>query len=114
MVEPDNDPPTLNRIGTLDRIDIVSRQSFLYQCLKRKDEMKELFSGEFDSLPNSLQQLNNLINGAANEPNHSLATLRLIIKKAADEAPAADVLQLAKCIFECGVTIERAKDSRFN
>ena len=63
-------------------------------------------------LPNELQHLRNIIDSA--ESDTAVDVLRGVIKSAADKAPAADVIRIAKLILQCGVDIERAKWARRN
>lgn len=56
-------------------------------------------------LPEELQHLRNLIDAA--RANHRINTLRNIIKNAADEAPAADVIRMAEMIFQRGAEMSR-------
>lgn len=59
------------------------------------------------NLPNELQHLKNLIDDA--ESDTSIKVLRRIVKSAADKAPAADILKLAKTVLDCGINLERPK-----
>ena len=68
----------------------------------------------YPRLPDELEHLRNLIGGARNEPNHCEALLRDVIKSAADEAPAADIIRMAEFILQRGIEIESAKYARFN
>ncbi len=65
-------------------------------------------------LPNELQHLQNIINDAKNEPNHSAALLRNVIKEAADRAPERDIIRLAETVLQCGIDIDRAQWAESN
>ena len=58
-------------------------------------------------LPRELQHLRNLIDAAQSDT--AVDVLRDLIKSAADDAPAADVIRLAQTILQCGVDIERRR-----
>lgn len=58
-------------------------------------------------LPKELQHLKNLIDDA--EGDTSIQVLRTIIKSAADRAPAADVVRLAKAVLQCGMATEQSQ-----
>lgn len=58
-------------------------------------------------LPPELQHLKSIIEDA--ESDVSTRVLRKLIKSAADKAPAADIVRIAKTILQCGIEIERAK-----
>ncbi len=65
-------------------------------------------------LPDELQHLQNIIKGAKNQPNDCEALLRMAIRNAADEAPAAHVIRLAEFILQLGIEAEESRSSRFN
>lgn len=58
-------------------------------------------------LPEDLQHLQNMI--AKAESDVSIRVLRKMITSAAEKAPAADVIRIAKTILQCGIDIERSK-----
>lgn len=60
------------------------------------------------NLPDGLQHLQNIINGAKNQPNHCESLLRKIIKQAADDAPRADVIRIAEAVLQCGIDADNA------
>jgi len=55
-------------------------------------------------LPDGLQHLKNIIDGA--KTNHRMSLLRGIIKHAADSAPGNDIIRIAETILQCGIDIE--------
>lgn len=55
-------------------------------------------------LPDGLQHLKNIIDGA--KTNHCASLLRGIIKQAADSAPGNDIIRIAETILQCGIDIE--------
>lgn len=63
-------------------------------------------------LPEQLQHLKNIISGA--KRNDDVDLLRIVIKSAADEAPAADVIRMAELILQRGVEIETSKRAERN
>ena len=63
-------------------------------------------------LPDELQHLKNMIEKAQSDV--AVRVLRKVIKSAADEAPAADVIRIAQTILQCGIDIERGKWARRN
>jgi hypothetical protein len=63
-------------------------------------------------LPTELQHLRNMIDKA--ESDVSITVLRKVIKSAADNAPATDVIRIAKLILQCGIDVERGKWARRN
>ena len=63
-------------------------------------------------LPDQLQHLQNIIDGA--KRNDDVDILRIIIKSAADEAPAADVIRMAECVLQRGIEIETSKRAERN
>ena len=63
-------------------------------------------------LPNQLQHLQNIIAGA--KRNDDVEILRGVIKSAADEAPAADVIRMAEFVLQRGIEIEKTKRAERN
>lgn len=51
-----------------------------------------------DYKPEDVQHLQNLVNAA--KANHSVSVLRSVIKSAAEEASAADVIRIAEFILD--------------
>jgi hypothetical protein len=63
-------------------------------------------------LPEELQHLRNMIDDA--QADTAISVLRGVIKSAADEAPATDIVRIAQTILQCGIDIERGKWVRRN
>jgi len=64
------------------------------------------------NIPSQLQHLQNIIAGA--KRNDDVEMLRIVIKSAADEAPAADVIKMAEFVLQRGIEIEKSKRAEFN
>jgi hypothetical protein len=63
-------------------------------------------------LPSELQHLQNLIDKA--QSNVAVDVLRDLIRSAADDAPATDIIRMAQTILQCGIDIERSKWAQRN
>jgi hypothetical protein len=63
-------------------------------------------------LPSELQHLQNLIEDAQSDT--TIRVLRKLVRSAADEAPATDVIRMAQTILQCGIDIERSKRAGHN